>query len=146
MIVRQAKSADLPDLAKMFDEYRQFYRCESDIELASEFLSSRIEKNESVIFMCFLEDIAVGFTQLYPTFCSVEASRIFVLYDLYVIASYRNAGVGSRLMKTAKIYADSNGASRLDLETEICNEVAQTLYKKLGYERDTEFYKYSLEL
>ncbi len=146
MIVRQAKLEDLPTLAILFDQYRQFYKCDSNIKLASEFLHSRMEKEESIIFICLLDNIAVGFTQLYPTFCSVDACRIFVLYDLYVISSHRRAGIGSALMSAAKTYANTNGASRLDLETEITNDLAQALYSKLGYQRDTDFYKYSLEL
>ena len=90
--------------------------------------------------------MAIGFSQLYPTFCSVAASKIFILYDLYVISSHRKLGAGSRLMNAAKAYAIAQGASRLDLETEMNNRTAQYLYEKLGYERDTEFYKYSLEL
>ena len=42
--------------------------------------------------------------------------------------------------------AKKSGASRIDLETAIDNTSAQALYESLGYQRDTEFYKYSLEL
>jgi ribosomal protein S18 acetylase RimI-like enzyme len=49
-------------------------------------------------------------------------------------------------MNTALEYAKGTGASRIDLETEITNTNAQQLYESLGYERDTEFYKYSLEI
>ena len=146
MIVRQARISDISALANLFDKYRQFYKCESNVDLASEYLRARLEKKESIIFVCVMDDVAIGFTQLYPTFCSIEANRIFVLYDLYVINNHRRSGVGSNLMNAAKNYATSQGATRLDLETEINNKVAQALYEKLGYEKDTAFYKYSLEL
>ena len=146
MIVRKANLSDAIQLAELFDQYRQFYRCDPNVELASEYLQTRIEKDESTIFICLLDNMAIGFSQLYPTFCSVAASKIFILYDLYVISSHRKLGAGSRLMNAAKAYAIAQGASRLDLETEMNNRTAQYLYEKLGYERDTEFYKYSLEL
>ena len=146
LIVREALVSDVGLISPLFDKYRQFYKCESNIECASEYLEARLTKKESIIFICLSDKTAIGFTQLYPTFCSVELSRIFVLYDLYILSSHRNLGAGTRLMNTAKKYAIEHGASRLDLETETNNQMAQALYEKLGYEKDINFYKYSLEL
>ena len=140
LIIREASTSDVNLISPLFDKYRQFYKCESNIERASKYLE------ESIIFICLSDKIAIGFTQLYPTFCSVELSRIFVLYDLYILSSHRNLGAGTLLMNTAKKYAIDHGASRLDLETETNNKPAQALYEKLGYEKDIDFYKYSLEL
>jgi len=50
------------------------------------------------------------------------------------------------LMNQALQLAKETGASRIDLETAIDNTSAQLLYESLGYERDIEFHKYSLEL
>ena len=69
-----------------------------------------------------------------------------MLYDLFVDSGQRNNGVGKALMNRAKAMAVESGASRIDLETAIDNISAQGLYEALGYERDTEFYKYSLAL
>ena len=146
LIVREASVSDLDLISPLFDKYRQFYKCESNIVRASEYLEARLTKKESIIFICVSDKTAIGFVQLYPTFCSVELSRIFVLYDLYILSSHRKLGVGTRLMNTAKKYAIDHGASRLDLETETNNQMAQALYEKLGYEKDINFYKYSLEL
>ena len=146
LIIREASTSDVNLISPLFDKYRQFYKCESNIERASKYLEARITKKESIIFICLSDKIAIGFTQLYPTFCSVELSRIFVLYDLYILSSHRNLGAGTLLMNTAKKYAIDHGASRLDLETETNNKPAQALYEKLGYEKDIDFYKYSLEL
>jgi ribosomal protein S18 acetylase RimI-like enzyme len=49
-------------------------------------------------------------------------------------------------MNKALQQAKEIGASRIDLETAIDNTNAQALYESLGYERDSDFYKYSLEL
>ena len=146
LIVREASVSDIDLISPLFDKYRQFYKCESNIVRASEYLESRLTNKESIIFICLSDKTAIGFVQLYPTFCSVELSRIFVLYDLYILSSHRNLGAGTRLMDTAKKYAIDHGASRLDLETETNNQMAQALYEKLGYVKDINFYKYSLEL
>ena len=82
---RRAVPADLDAIAPLYDAYRQFYRKPADLALARRFLDERFERDESVIFVAeHAGGAVVGFTQLYPLFCSVAAERIFVLYDLFV--------------------------------------------------------------
>ena len=90
-------------------------------------------------------DSLKGFTQLYKSFCSVEAIKIYILYDLYVDADVRNGGIGAQLMNRATEYAREKGAKRLDLETAKDNYPGQHLYEKLGYVKvNEEFFAYSL--
>ena len=90
---------------------------------------------------------ASGFTQLYPSFCSVDAVKIYILYDLYVDADRRGTGLGEKLMNKATEWATANGAARLDLLTDEDNLVGQKLYEKLGYKKVLEdFFAYSLEI
>jgi ribosomal protein S18 acetylase RimI-like enzyme len=137
-------------VAVLFDLYRQFYQEEADLNLARQYIEQRMQTQSSVIFIAWdregSDKKAVGFTQLYSSFCSVEASTIWVLYDLFVDSSQRDNGVGKALMNRAKAMALESGASRIDLETAIDNISAQGLYEALGYQRDSEFYKYSLAL
>jgi len=69
-----------------------------------------------------------------------------ILYDLYVEKHARKSGVAKSLMDRALLLAKEKGVSRIDLETAMTNTKAQTLYESMGYERDTEYYKYSLTL
>ena len=84
--------------------------------------------------------------QLYPGWCSVAAAPLWTLYDLYVDQSARQRGVGRALMLRAEKMARQTRACRIDLETAIDNYSAQALYEELGYEREVQFYKYSLGL
>ena len=59
--VRQAFLADLDDLSKLFDEYRQFYGKSSDLGLAKEFLRARFNHGESTLFVAHAGSAAVGF-------------------------------------------------------------------------------------
>ena len=141
---------DLGAVAPLFDLYRQFYQQEANIRLAETYLYDRISTASSIILIAWDGDIAhqkaVGFTQLYASFCSVDARPIWILYDLYVDPSTRNRGVGKALMARAEGTARDSGASRIDLETGIDNINAQALYETCGYLRETDFYKYSLAL
>ena len=147
MNIIKADLQNLSDVARLFDLYRQFYECPPDYNLATKFIRERMEKSESDIFLAIDENSARGFVQLYPSFCSVQAIKIYILYDLYVDADYRNAGLGKKLMNRATQWAMENNAARLDLLTANTNKIGQHLYEKLGYKRVLDdFYAYSLEL
>ena len=133
LTIRHATIDDLNELAHLFDSYRQFYVQTSNLELAKSFISARIINQESVIFIAENEtNQLIGFCQIYPSFCSVAAAKIGVLYDLFVTSSARKTGAGCALMLAAHEYAADNGMARLDLSTAKDNFKAQALYESLG--------------
>ena len=147
MEIRQANLSHLEEVAKLFNQYRIFYDMPSAPEACKDFIQNRIEKEESVIFIAINEGgETTGFTQLYPSFCSVELKPILYLYDLYVAPHFRREGIGKALMQRSKEYAEQINADRLTLETATDNVIAQALYESIGYERDTEFYTYHFEI
>ncbi len=141
---RIATPADLDVIVPMFDAYRQFYEKASDPDLARSFIRERLENGESVIILaCQGLQQVVGFCQLYPTFCSVEAKPIYTLYDLFVSPLARRCGAGKILLQAAQRLAAEGGKARLDLMTAKSNEIAQAAYESLGWVRDDLFYAYS---
>ena len=143
----KAGKAELDQTTMLFDLYRQFYQQKTNVPLARKYLEQMLTTESSIIYLAMdAAGNAIGFTQLYPSYCSVEAKAILILYDLYVKKEARKNGVGKALMNQAMQLAKETGASRIDLETAIDNTSAQSLYESLGYERDIEFHKYSLEL
>ena len=148
--IRRATPSDLDDLAPLFDAYRQFYRKPPDLALAHRFLEARLARNESVIFLALADSTpgakALGFTQIYHTFCSTAAAPIIVLYDLFVTPGVRQKGVGRALMEAAHHYARESGVQRVVLSTAHDNLKAQALYESLGYQLDTAFRVYELPL
>lgn len=142
----QAQALQLEAVAALFNAYRQFYGQPDDLGKARAFVAERMAKQESTIFLALLDDKAAGFVQLYASFCSVEASPIWILYDLYVAESARQSGVGRALMGQARQLATETGASRIDLSTATDNRAAQKLYESLGYQQDNGFLVYSLTL
>ena len=144
--IRPAGPDDLDALAPLFDAYRRFYEQPGDVALASAYLHARLERGESAILVAEADGELLGFCQLYPTWCSVAAARIFVLYDLFVDAPARRAGVGRALMRAAQAFGREAGAARLDLSTARTNLRAQALYESLGWRRDDVYLTYSLSL
>ncbi len=134
MNVRRATVEDVEAIAPLFDLYRTFYEQPSDLALAHRFIGERLQQGESVIFLAEMDGKAVGFTQLFPSFSSVGAMRIWILNDLYVDAAARRQGVAQALLQAASEFARADGARRLELETDHSNDSAQALYRRLGWE------------
>ena len=145
--IRLAELNDIDKIALLFDEYRQFYQQAPDFTYAKQFITNRIQNHESVILVAEnTEPNLMGFCQMYPTFCSVAAAPILVLYDLFVIETTRKLGAGRALMHAAADYAKINHYTRLDLSTAKNNLKAQALYESLGWVRDEQFYYYSISV
>jgi GNAT superfamily N-acetyltransferase len=144
--VRQATLADTAQVAPLFDGYRQFYRQAPDLALAHQFIHDRMALRESVIFLAQnTAGEALGFTQLYPSFSSASAGRLWILNDLYVQPTARGRGVAHALMEASRQHAIATGAKGLELSTAHDNP-AQKLYESLGYQRDHVYYYYSLTI
>jgi len=147
LLVRQAGFDDLDSVVPLFDAYRQFYKQASDPVLARSFLQDRFRNNESIVFLAFKPNgSALGFTQLYPSFSSGLARRIFILNDLFVVPEARRHGVGGALLQAAAEFGVKSGAVRLALSTALDNAAAQALYERSGWRRDTVFCTYTLPL
>nr|WP_315476023.1 GNAT family N-acetyltransferase [uncultured Undibacterium sp.] len=144
---RSMTASDLVKVAELFDLYRQFYEQPANSQLAYDFIHDRFTLGESVILIAeSAEEGLLGFCQLYPTFCSVEAAPIYSLYDLFVLPEARKSGAGRQLLLAAEARAVTDGKVRMDLTTAKTNLPAQSLYEALGWVRDEVFYGYSRQI
>ena len=134
----QANLNHLDDLAVLFDAYRVFYKKETDLDAAKKFLRERLANDQSVIFMVYNDSRAVGFTQLYPVFSSVNMAAVWLLNDLFVDPVYRGKKIGKQLLEAAQNHCTASGAKGVSLETEQTNVVGNKLYPIMGFEKDTE--------
>lgn len=147
MNIRTATMGDIDELVKLFDAYRVFYKQESDLKGAAQFLTDRLTFKDSEIFVASQDDELLGFVQLYPRFSSTYLKRIWLLNDLFVSSEARGKNVGVRLIERAKVLAFSTKSVGLLLETEKTNEIGNKLYPKTGFTLDTlhNFYFWEVE-
>ncbi len=145
---------DIELVASLFDQYRQFYDQPADPEGARAFIRERLAQAESVIFGAEPNVMPAaassrlwGFVQLYPSFSSVAAARIWIVNDLFVVRRARGAGIGRALLERARRHAIATRARRLILETRAWNVPAQSLFEAVGYVCDnSEVRFYTLDL
>ena len=143
MKIIQCTEQHLPRAAELFNHYRMFYEQDSDLAGSLAFIQSNIDNHRSKIFLLFDdEDEAVGFSQLYPTYCSIAMKPYYYLSDLYIEPSRRQAGHARRLMHFITEHCRAEGAQRLTLDTAATNKIAQHLYQSLGYEQERLYITY----
>ena len=144
--IRRGTTEDIEEIAKLFDAYRVFFGQGSDLLLAQEFLGRRLRNSESVVYCAFTSDErCVGFAQLYPSFSSVSARRIWILNDLFVPGPFRGMGIGTRLLGEIEAFGNETRAKGILIETKASNAGAQKLYESSGYQKVTDRFFYELE-
>lgn len=79
----------------------------------------------------------VGFATVYWTWQTLDAARIGVMNDLFVIPEARGKRVGARLIEHCRGLCRKRGAAKLVWETAPDNHTAQRLYDSLGAESST---------
>lgn len=141
--VRLAGIDDVEALAQLFDAYRQFYEQAPDLETARNFIRARLQRQDAVLLLAQDGTDSIGFCQLYPSFCSILAQPVYVLYDLFVRPQTRRSGAGRALLRAAHAHAAAHGYARLDLTTAKTNLQAQALYVSEGYVLDEVFFAYA---
>ena len=114
----EASKDYIEQVGELFDQYRQFYKYDSNIIQSTNFIKSRIINNESKIFIAINNNNqAIGFVQLYETFGSLDLGKIIILYDLYVKKEFRKKNIGRKLMISSHKYAKEIKAKRIQLST-----------------------------
>ena len=137
MIIIQTTIDHLNDLFPLFDAYRVFYRQKSNKKAAKDFLYKRLTKNDTIIYIAYIDKKAVGFSHLFPSFSSVSMQPLYILNDLYVDNEFRNLGIGVALLNKAKELCKEKNYKGLALQTARSNP-AQYLYESLGWKKNKD--------
>ncbi len=132
-MVRKATLNDLEPLAFLFNEYRMFYGKQTDAEGAEAFLKTRIENQDSEIFVYEEFGNLKGFTQLFPLFSSVRMKKYWLMNDLFVEEYSRGKGFSKQLIEESKLVCQKSDACGILLETDKSNDIGNRLYPSCGF-------------
>ncbi|HVS45128.1 MAG TPA: GNAT family N-acetyltransferase [Verrucomicrobiae bacterium] len=145
-MIARAQQADLDDVLPLVAGYRSFYEQSADPRGERAFVERCLRDETSVMFLARIDDRAVGFVQLFPTYSTVHLGPSFVLEDLFVVSDARRSGVASALLDRAVEFAREAGAVGMFLETAQDNVAAQTLYRRKGWRLEDRFLKFNARL
>ncbi len=120
-------------LAELFFAYRRFYEQPDDRDRARRFLSDRLARGESLVWVAVRSGTPVGFTQVYRQFSSLRLTTTWVLNDLYVAPEARGTGAGRALVERVLTEAAAAAVAGVRLETRRDNAVARALYEHCGF-------------
>jgi len=146
MQVMRVSSPDVSRAAPLFAAYREFYGQPYDLEAATDFLTQRLERGESIVLIALDGENPVGFTQIYPSFSSTRLAPIWILNDLFVGESARGGGAVDALLDTAANLGSDAGAISIELATAHTNLRAQSVYARHGYQIDEHYLHYEKSL
>jgi GNAT superfamily N-acetyltransferase len=134
MLLSVVGTADLDDLLPMMRAYCDFYRVAPSDERLRILATALIANPAEGLQLIARDDdgTPVGFATIYWTWQTLDAARVGVLNDLYVVAASRGSGTGRSLIERALQACRERGAEKLVWETAPDNATAQRLYDGIG--------------
>lgn len=139
MTIIKAEIQHLNDIVPLFNGYRMFYKQHSDLQGAKAFIKERLEKQDTIIYIAYLENKPAGFAHLFHSFTSISMCPLFILNDLFVHKEHRKKGIGVALLNKAKEKAKLEKYKFVVLQTETDNP-AQYLYESLNWKKDKDLH------
>ena len=149
--IERVRVVDLPLLMPMLRAYCDFYevdpRDDRLVALCRALIDSPAEVGQ-LLARRIDEDGALGdplgFATVFWTWQTLDAARIGVMNDLFVVSEARGLGVGRQLIESCRAECRKRGAAKLVWETALDNERAQALYDSMGAE-SSRWLSYEIE-
>lgn len=142
--IEPVRVVDLPLLMPMLRAYCDFYGVEPrDDRLVALCRALIDDPQEGSQLIARRLDAAgepaepVGFATIFWTWQTLDAARVGVMNDLYVVPEARGGGVGRSLIERCRGLCRKRGAKKLVWETAPDNRTAQRLYDATGAESST---------
>jgi len=130
-----ASVKDLPQLVELlgelFEQEAEFTPDASKQEIALKMILA--DPRLGKLFVARDGRQVVAMASLLYTVSTAEGGKAALFEDLVVRPDYRNQGIGARLLEYVITQARAEGLLRLTLLTDMQNESAQVLYRKLGF-------------
>ena len=125
---------DLPVLMPLVRAYCDFYGVDPrDDRLIALSRALIDDPGEGVQLLARGEDGSpLGFATVYWTWQTLDAARVGVMNDLYVVPDARGQGVGRLLIEHCRGLCRKRGAAKLAWDTAPDNETARRLYDSTG--------------
>ena len=102
-----------------------------------ETIFERVAKHSGRVFVAEVERTVVGFVAILgrvePEASDEEQTIHAYVSDLVVLPTYRNRGLGRRLLDAAEQFARALGTKRLDISVLSKNPAAARLYRDFGF-------------
>ncbi len=137
---------DLPQVLSIMRAYCRFYRVSPPDDDLLDMSRSLLADPSGMGVQLIARNAtgaAVGFATLVWTWSTLSASLIGIMNDLFVVPEARGLGVADELITACCARCRARGAAALSWQTAKDNHRAQSVYDRMGAERE-EWLDYSL--
>ena len=148
MAVRDATTADLPDLLSLVRAYCDFYESTPPAEGVEAVCRARIgdpDRNGPLLVAAGEDGDLVGFAALSWKESHLHGGTVAYLYDLFVAEDARGAGHADALIEACAERARARGCVAMDWLTAPGNGRARAVYDRIGAEAEP-YVEYELRL
>ena len=145
-LITRVGEADLAELLPLLRGYCDFYEVAPPDEAllaVSRALIADPEREGLQLIARVPDGTAVGFATVYWTWQTLNAARLAVMNDLFIVPEARGSGLADRLIAACRERAAEHGAGELAWQTAKDNHRAQAVYERVGGHR-SEWLDYSL--
>ena len=131
----QAKASDLPRLVELLG-----ILFESEAEFSADAEKQRValqailaDPGKGKIYIAREGRQVVAMASLLYTVSTAEGGKAAIFEDLVVAPEHRKRGIGEALLKHVVAEARAEGVLRITLLTDMQNERAQAMYRRVGF-------------
>ncbi|MGZ4597915.1 MAG: GNAT family N-acetyltransferase [Actinomycetes bacterium] len=141
-------SARLPELVRLFDDYRVHFGQEKNTQRAAAWLTDHLRNGRLLGYLATVDaqEAAAGVAIVAPSPASLSLGLYWNVRDLFVDPAHRRRGVGRALLDRVRADAVAHGALRLSLQADSGNADALALYRRYGFTRVDDLEQLVLEL
>ena len=149
ILIRDALPSDIPQLLRLMRALAEVEHYSADFAVGARDLEIRGFGAQLQFFTKLAIDaeqaIAVGMAVFYLLPFTYDLRPTLVLKELYVDASYRDRGVGARLMAAVAQSALRQGCGRMRWDVLRGNHHAERFYRRLGGTLEDQWIAYRLD-
>ena len=130
------KKAEIKDSEAVAGLAIQMWKTHQMEELKREF-EELISKNDSVVFLKFDNNVAIGFAQCGLRHDYVEgtgSSPVGYLEGIFIKEEYRKKGLAKELLEVCERWAKEQGCREFASDCELNNDISLKFHLKMGFE------------
>lgn len=130
------KKAEIKDSEAVAGLEIQMWKTHQMEELKREF-EELISKNDSVVFLKFDNNVAIGFAQCglrHDYVEGTESSPVGYLEGIFIKEEYRKKGLAKELMEVCERWAKEQGCREFASDCELNNDISLKFHLKMGFE------------
>ncbi|MFE5318670.1 GNAT family N-acetyltransferase [Paenibacillus sp. NPDC056579] len=126
---------NLHDASRLLLLYRQMDPTDDSAQSQSiEALERLLSFPNASCLLARTDDGYVGFLSYSWGLSTSKGLPVFHIQALFTAPEHRRQGVAQALLNRAAAIAEAHGAHRMQLETDLDNDAARSLYSKFGFE------------